>query len=167
MPSPNSGDATGVRGDAPGGPYRGEAATGSGAGTGGSAGGEFAVIERLQRHLPGPPAGETWIGDDAAVLDPFPGPLLFTTDMSVGGVHADLDVMGLDDLGWRAVAAAVSDIAAMGGRAHHVLVAVAGPPSTDIDRLYQGVAGAARAQATGTPADERIEYAASLTDPPL
>jgi thiamine-monophosphate kinase len=99
----------------------------------------------LQRHLPGPPAGETWIGDDAAVLDPFPGPLLFTTDMSVGGVHADLDVMGLDDLGWRAVAAAVSDIAAMGGRAHHVLVAVAGPPSTDIDRLYQGVAGAARA----------------------
>ena len=52
--------------------------------------------------------------------------------------------MGLDDLGWRAVAAAVSDIAAMGGRARHVLVAVAGPAATDLDDLYVGVAEAVR-----------------------
>jgi thiamine-monophosphate kinase len=107
---------------------------------GASSGGEFAVIDRLARRLPGPPAGEVWIGDDAAVLGPVGGQTLLTTDMSVVGVHGDLALMGLDDLGWRAVAVAVSDIAAMGGAATHVLVAVAGPPSTDLDALYEGVA---------------------------
>jgi thiamine-monophosphate kinase len=109
------------------------------------AGGEFAIIDRLRHRLPGPPAGEVWIGDDSAVLGPGAGQTLLTTDMSIAGVHADLALMGVDDLGWRAVAAAVSDIAAMGGRATHLLVAVAGPPATDIDTLYQGVAEAAAA----------------------
>ena len=65
--------------------------------------------------------------------------------MSIAGVHADLALMGLDDLGWRAVAAAVSDIAAMGGRPTHVLVAVAGPPSTDLDPSTRGWPQAAAA----------------------
>ena len=69
-------------------------------------GGEFAAIERLRRALPGPPAGEVWIGDDAAVLGPGHGRILLTTDLSVAGVHADLALIGLDDLGWRALAAA-------------------------------------------------------------
>ena len=117
--------------------------------TGPAPGGEFALIDRLRRRLPGPPAGEVWIGDDAAVLGPVGGGagggVLLTTDMSVAGVHADLGLVGLDDLGWRAVATAVSDIAAMGGRARHVLVAIAGPPSTDVELLYDGVAGAVAA----------------------
>ncbi|HEY5251442.1 MAG TPA: thiamine-phosphate kinase [Acidimicrobiales bacterium] len=107
------------------------------------AGGEFAIIDRLKHRLPGPPAGEVWIGDDAAVIEGSAGWLLLSTDMTVAGVHADLGLMGVDDLGWRAVAGAVSDIAAMGGRASHLLVAVAGPVSTDLDRLYRGVAEAA------------------------
>jgi thiamine-monophosphate kinase len=109
------------------------------------AGGEFAIIERLRTRLPAPPAGETWIGDDAALVESRSTPLLLTTDMAVAGVHADLEFMALDDLGWRAVAAAVSDIAAMGGRALHVLVAAAGPPSTDLDTLLDGVAAAVAA----------------------
>jgi thiamine-monophosphate kinase len=104
------------------------------------AGGEFAIVDRLRHRLPGPPEGEVWIGDDAAVVGGNGGPLLLTTDMSIAGVHADLGLLGLGDLGWRAVAAAVSDIAAMGGRPLSVLVAVAGPPATDIDDLYDGVA---------------------------
>ena len=104
------------------------------------AGGEFAIVDRLRHRLPGPPAGEVWIGDDAAVLGPHGAQTLLTTDMSVAGVHADLSLVGLDDLGWRAVAAAVSDIAAMGGGAAHVVVAAAGPASTDLDTLYEGVA---------------------------
>jgi len=112
-------------------------------------GGEFAAIERLRRALPGPPAGEVWIGDDAAVLGPGQGRLLVTTDLSVAGVHADLALIGLDDLGWRALAAAVSDVAAMGGRPDGAVVAVAGPPSTDLDLLYDGIAGAA--QSHGCP----------------
>ena len=128
MPSPNSG-----------------ATPRGGPGTGGGEGGEFAAIEALRRRLPGPPAGEVWIGDDAAVLGPAEGRLLLTTDMAVAGVHADLEVLSLADLGWRAVAAAVSDIAAMGGRAGHAVVAVAGPPTTDLGLLYDGIAGCARA----------------------
>ena len=117
----------------------------SGVTPGGPAGGEFAFIDRLTSRLPGPPAGEIWIGDDAAVLGPVGSRTLLTTDITAAGVHADLALMGLDDLGWRAVATAVSDIAAMGGRADHILVAVAAPPSTDLDTLYAGVAEAAAA----------------------
>ena len=113
--------------------------------TGGGKGGEFAAIERLRRLLPGPPAGEVWIGDDAAVLGPRQGRLVLTTDLSVAGVHADLGVIGLDDLGWRALASAVSDVAAMGGRPDGAVVAVAGPPSTDLDLLYEGVAASSLA----------------------
>ena len=107
--------------------------------TAGGNGGEFSAIERLRRRLPGPPPGEVWIGDDAAVLGPIPGRLLLTTDLSVAGVHADLELIGLDDLGWRALAAAVSDVAAMGGRPDGAVVAVAGPPETDLDLLYDGI----------------------------
>ncbi|MGH9181335.1 MAG: AIR synthase related protein, partial [Acidimicrobiales bacterium] len=72
-------------------------------------GGEFAAIERIRRLLPSAPAGEVWSGDDAAVVGPTGGDhLLLTTDAVVAGVHADLDLVGLDDLGWKAVAAAVS-----------------------------------------------------------
>jgi thiamine-monophosphate kinase len=111
--------------------------------------GEFAAIERIRHGLagrsPGRPWDEVWIGDDAAVVERAGGTLLLTTDLTVGGVHADLDLMGLDDLGWRALVAAVSDIAAMGGVPAHVLVAVAGPPSTDLDLLYEGIGSAAEA----------------------
>jgi thiamine-monophosphate kinase len=86
-----------------------------------------------------------WIGDDAAVLRAGPGPLVVTTDLCVAGVHGDLTLIGLDDLGWRALAAAVSDVAAMGARPQGAVVGVAAPGTTDLDLLYDGVAGAAEA----------------------
>lgn len=64
-------------------------------------------------------------------------------------MHADLALTGLDDLGWKAVAAAVSDIAAMGGDPGHALVTVTAPPGTDLDLLYAGISAAARE--TGCP----------------
>ena len=100
--------------------------------------GEFRLIERLARRYPA-------IGDDAAVLAAPAGVLLLATDAVVAGVHADLDAVGLDDLGWRAVVANVSDIAAMGGRPLHLLVSVAAPDDTDMDRLFEGIDAAARA----------------------
>jgi thiamine-monophosphate kinase len=60
-------------------------------------------------------------------------------------VHADLSLTGLDDLGWKAVAAAVSDIAAMGGDPGHAVVAVAAPAGTDVAVLYEGVQASASA----------------------
>lgn len=120
-----------------------------GPGTGGGKRGEFAAIERVRRRLPGPPPGQVWIGDDAAVLGAASGPIVVTTDVAVAGVHADLEVIGLDDLGWRAFAAAVSDVAAMGARPLGAVIAVTGPPTTDLDLLYDGIAGAS--EATGCP----------------
>jgi thiamine-monophosphate kinase len=115
----------------------------------GTTGGEFAAIARIRRGLESrfapPRSGEVWIGDDAAVVEAPKGRLLLATDLSVAGVHADLDVMGLDDLGWRALVSAVSDIAAMGGSPGHALVGVAGPPSTDLELLYEGIGAAAEA----------------------
>lgn len=104
--------------------------------------GEIAAIDSIRRRLPQPPSGETWIGDDSAVVGAPVGALLLTTDAVVAGVHSDLSIVGLDDLGWKAVAAAVSDVAAMGGRPTHLLVSVCGPGGTDLDLLYAGIAEA-------------------------
>jgi thiamine-monophosphate kinase len=99
--------------------------------------GEFRLIERLARRYPA-------IGDDAAVVAAPAGPLLLAADAVAAGVHADLGAVGLDDLGWRAVVANVSDIAAMGGRPLHLLVSVAAPPETELDLLFDGIDQAAR-----------------------
>ncbi len=74
--------------------------------------------------------------------------MLLTSDAVVAGVHADLDLVGLDDMGWKALVASLSDIAAMGGAPAYALVTVAGPlGSVDIDLLYDGLAEAAGAYA--------------------
>jgi thiamine-monophosphate kinase len=107
--------------------------------------GEFAAIERLRQLLPGAGRGSVGIGDDAAAIScPGGGWLLLTIDAVVAGVHADLSLTGLDDLGWKALAVNVSDIAAMGGRPEYGLLSVAGPPGTDLDLIGLGIADAAR-----------------------
>src|SRR5205085_3581374 len=98
---------------------------------------EFALVARLRERF-----GD--IGDDAAIVSPHQGPLLLAADTVVAGVHTPPETP-LEDIGWKAVVANVSDIAAMGGRPLHLLVAVAAPPGTDLDRLFDGVAEAARA----------------------
>ena len=99
--------------------------------------GEFALIERLRVRFP-------TIGDDAAVVDPPEGPLLLAADAVVAGVHTPPD-LPLNELGWKAVVVNVSDIAAMGGRPLHLLVTVAAPAGTDLDRLFDGIAEASQA----------------------
>ncbi len=108
--------------------------------------GELAAIETIRRGLPGPPAGETWIGDDAAVVVPPTGRhLLLAADAVVEGVHFDLDLVDAADVGWKVLAVNVSDIAAMGGRPLHALVTVVGASADMIEGLVRGLAEAAAA----------------------
>ena len=100
---------------------------------------ELNLIERLRARLPA-------IGDDAAVVRVAGGGMLVCADAVVAGVHADLGLVGVDDLGWRALVANLSDIAAMGGTPTCAVVTVAGPlGEIDFDLLYDGLLAAADA----------------------
>ena len=103
------------------------------------------LLERIAaivgRHII--PPGEVHVGDDAAVLAPFVGEALISTDVAVLGVHLDGELFPLEDLGFKAVAAALSDLAAMGGRPRGAVVAVSSPPGTDLEGLHRGIAAAA------------------------
>jgi len=89
------------------------------------------------------------LGDDAAVVRSPSGPLLLAADAVVEGVHCDLDLVGLDDMGWKALVANISDLAAVGGRPCYALVTVAGPLTRpdffDFELLYDGLIAASEA----------------------
>ncbi len=83
------------------------------------------------------------IGDDAAVLSAEAGTeWLLAVDTMVEGVHFKPETMEDADVGYKALAANVSDIAAMGGLPKHALVSVSVPPGWDAERmrrLYEGL----------------------------
>lgn len=96
------------------------------------------VSERATRR------GEVHVGDDAAILNPLVGQAIISTDVAVWGVHLDRELFPIRDLGFKAVAAAVSDLAAMGARPRALVLAVTAPPGTDLDELHYGAAEAAQ-----------------------
>ncbi len=111
--------------------------------------GEFQVIAALQEQFEAvagrnAPKGDLWIGDDAAlVTDSGGAALLLATDLVVAGVHVDLDLCSLSDLGFKAIMVTVSDLAAMGARPDYLLVSIAAPSGTDFALLASGMAEAA------------------------
>ena len=108
----------------------------------GTGGREFDAIERIAARLGTAPPGELWIGDDAAVVRVGDGLVAIAADAVVAGVHLDLSLTTIVDAGWKAIAVNVSDLAAMGCVATRALVTVSGPPDTDLDGLYDGIAAA-------------------------
>jgi thiamine-monophosphate kinase len=102
------------------------------------------VLERIakivSRHTI--PGRERHVGDDAAVLLPFVGEAIVSTDVAVLGVHLDGDLFPLRDLGFKAVTSALSDLAAMGARPRGLVTAVTAPPGTDLEELHEGIAEA-------------------------
>lgn len=107
--------------------------------------GEFGLIEILSRIAPqGDPGHHILvnIGDDAAAWRGENLAVLATTDALVEGVHFTA-VTSWRDRGWKAMAAGLSDIAAMGGEPRYALVALTLPEQTqveDVSQLYQGMA---------------------------
>jgi thiamine-monophosphate kinase len=95
-----------------------------------------------------PVVGEYYVGDDAAVLKPFVGQAIVSTDVAVLGVHLDSELFALRDLGYKAVASALSDLGAMGARPRGVVIAVTAPAGTDLDELHAGAVEAVEANAT-------------------
>jgi thiamine-monophosphate kinase len=110
--------------------------------------GERGLIARLRRRLP-PPGPEVLvgIGDDAAAVSWGGETLLLTTDALLEGVHFRRSTATLRDVGAKAIAVNVSDIAAMGGEPRYALLTLALPPSlavADVDELYAGIQDMAR-----------------------
>lgn len=105
--------------------------------------GERGLIERIRRRARSPdPEVLVGIGDDAAVLRWGGGTLLVTTDTLLEDVHFRRRTVLPRDLGAKALAVNLSDIAAMGGEPRFALLALAAPPATrvaDIDELYAGL----------------------------
>jgi thiamine-monophosphate kinase len=88
------------------------------------------------------------IGDDAAVIAGVGSPLVLTIDACVEHVHFERAWLSLEDVGWRATNAAVSDLAAMGARPLAALSNVALPPRAgrrELAALGRGQAAAASA----------------------
>ena len=82
------------------------------------------------------------IGDDAAAWHGDVLTQLATVDSFIQDVHFSLDITPWNELGWKALAVNLSDIAAMGGVPRYALVSLALPADTELDditALYQGM----------------------------
>lgn len=106
--------------------------------------GEHAVIQRIRERVPPrAPGVVTGIGDDAAVIEPDRGALaVVTTDTLVEGVHFDRAHSSPADVGDKALAVNLSDLAAMGAAPRHVLLALSLPAAclvADVDEMIDAL----------------------------
>jgi thiamine-monophosphate kinase len=97
------------------------------------------IVRRVSTRGAGVRVG---IGDDCAVLEPSAGSLLLaTTDLLIENVHFRRRWATPADLGWKAVAVSLSDIAAMGGQPRWALIALGCPSGVsleDAEAFYAG-----------------------------
>jgi len=140
--------------------------------------GEFAFIDRI---TPGCQAGDPrrvirGIGDDAAVIEAGDGALVVTTDLLVERVHFLRGTISFRQLGYKALAVNLSDIAAMGAVPQEAFISIAIPPTVsveELDDLYDGMKDLAAAtgvnllggDTTGSKADLCINVAVTGSVP--
>ena len=112
--------------------------------------GEFGLIDLLAKMVSSSQDKQTpaWqqliigIGDDAAAWYGDTSTQLATVDSLIQDVHFSLDTISWEELGWKALVANLSDIAAMGGMPKYALVSLALPGHTeveDVTALYRGM----------------------------
>jgi thiamin-phosphate kinase len=110
--------------------------------------GEFGFIERIAAiasRADDDPRVALGIGDDTALLDlGGPGLLAVTTDAMLEDRHFRLDWLSPREVGWRAAAGALSDLAAMGASPAAVFCSLGLPPDWPVERAEALMDGIAR-----------------------
>ena len=110
--------------------------------------GESAAVRLLAKRLALPSgAVRLGIGDDAALVAPGRGVLVWTVDACLEGTHFERDLLEPGDIARKALNAAASDLAAMGARPLGALSALELPPrfsKRELDAFARGQAHAAR-----------------------
>jgi thiamine-monophosphate kinase len=112
--------------------------------------GESAVLARILPRLRPGDAALLGAGDDAAVVAADDGRFVVTTDLLVHGPDFRLAWSTPFELGWKAAATNLTDVAAMGARPTALVVAIAAPPTLPVavleefaDGLREGLAALA------------------------
>ncbi|MCD5397390.1 thiamine-phosphate kinase [candidate division NPL-UPA2 bacterium] len=131
--------------------------------------GEVGLIKRLTKSLPrdedrvmvGP-------GDDAAVIRIKKGTklALFTIDALIEGIHFTLGALTPYQIGWKALAVNLSDIAAMGGIPQYALVSLglkSGTSAKFVDGLYRGIKALARKYGVSVVGGDTVQSPQQLT----
>lgn len=118
--------------------------------------GEIKLIERISKGMKLDSSVIKGIGDDTAVIA-WPGPvtargngnrskyLLYTCDMLVEDIHFRLSRATPFQIGWKAMARNLSDIAAMGGVGRYAVVSIGVDPEKSlsfVDEIYKGIKAA-------------------------
>jgi thiamine-monophosphate kinase len=112
--------------------------------------GEFGLIDLLAKMVNSSPGNQTasrqqliiGIGDDAAAWHGDASTQLATVDSFIQDIHFSPGIASWSELGWKALAASLSDIAAMGGVPKYALISLALPDDTEVDdvtALYKGM----------------------------
>jgi len=105
--------------------------------------GEFGLIDRITARFGGGPSVLLGPGDDGAIVSASDGRVVASTDVLVDGRHFRRDWASAIDIGHRAAAANLADIAAMGAAPTALLVALCAPPDLDVrwaEELADGLA---------------------------
>jgi len=111
---------------------------------------EDKLIERIRRRIPSSADAvlRLGIGDDAAVLRPVRGTeWALSCDQFIEGVHFLVEAHPPEVVGYKALARATSDLAAMGARPRFFLLSLMLPASRTgrwLDRMLTGMSRAAR-----------------------
>ncbi|MBK0867534.1 MULTISPECIES: thiamine-phosphate kinase [unclassified Saccharopolyspora] len=121
--------------------------------------GEFGLIHRVTSGRPQPPSTLLGPGDDAAVLAAPDGRVVATTDVLVEQVHFRFDWSSPHQVGRKAVAVNLSDLAAMGAVPTGLLVGMGAPPETAtgvVDDLAAGMWEEAQRAGTGLAGGDMV-----------